>query len=114
MVIYLTEERGCTYNREMTEELARILTVLKRSAGQIQQKYKATILGVFGSYVRGEQTHGSDLDLLVRFHVGLGNFLEEQLGLKVDLVSERAVATASNARIRLELKDRILQEVVLV
>lgn len=98
----------------MTEELARILTVLKHSAGLIQQKYKATILGVFGSYVRGEQTHGSDLDLLVRFHegatllhlVGLGDFLEEQLGLKVDLVSERAV--------RPELKDRILQDVVLV
>jgi predicted nucleotidyltransferase len=98
----------------MTEELARILAVLKRSAGQIQQTYKATILGVFGSYVRGEQTHESDLDLLVRFHdgatlldlVGLGDFLEEQLGVKVDLVSERAV--------RPELKDRILQDVVLV
>jgi hypothetical protein len=98
----------------MTEELACILAVLKRSAGQIQQQYKATILGVFGSYVRDEQTHDSDLDLLVRFHegatllhlVGLGNFLEEQLGVKVDLVSERAV--------RPELKDRILQEVVMV
>jgi len=72
------------YYKEMTEELTRILAVLKRSAGQIQQQYKATILGVFGSYVRGEQTHDSDLDLLVRFHegatllhlVGLGNFLE--------------------------------------
>jgi len=115
-VIYLNGERGCNC-REMTEELARILAVLERSAGQIQQKYKATILGVFGSYVRGEQTHDSDLDLLVRFHedatllhlVGLGNFLEEQLGVKVDLVSERAVATAPNTPLRPELKDRILQ-----
>ena len=81
----------------MTEELARILAVLKRSAGQIQQTYKATILGVFGSYVHGEQQETSDLDLLVRFHVGLGDFLEEQLGVKVDLLSERAVATAPKA-----------------
>jgi hypothetical protein len=71
--------------------------VLKRSAGQIQQTYKATILGVFGSYVHGEQQETSDLDLLVRFHVGLGDFLEEQLGVKVDLLSERAVATAPKA-----------------
>lgn len=50
---------------------------------------------VFGSYVRGEQTAESDIDLLVEFPKGLSLFdvvgislkLEEALGKKVDLVS---------------------------
>jgi predicted nucleotidyltransferase len=98
----------------MTADLDRILADLKSVTGKIHQKYKATIVGVFGSYVRGEQKEGSDVDVLVRFHegatlldlVGLADFLEEQLGVQVDVVSERAV--------RPELKDQILKEVVVV
>jgi hypothetical protein len=54
------------------------------------------------------------VDVLVRFLegatlfdlVGLGDFLEEKLKLKVDIVSERAV--------REELRERILGEVVTI
>lgn len=67
---------------------------------------------VFGSYARGEARRRSDLDILVRFLegaslfdlVGLADFLEENLGLRVDVVSERAL--------RPELRERILSEVV--
>ncbi len=51
---------------------------------------------LFGSFARGEQTEGSDVDLLVQFDhsspIGLFAYarmhreLEEQLGRKVDLV----------------------------
>jgi hypothetical protein len=98
----------------MAKELDRIIALLKRLDAQIQSDYKATILGVFGSYAREEQKAGSDVDVLVRFHggatlldlVGLADFLEEKLGVKVDVVSERAV--------RPELKERIFREVVTV
>lgn len=78
----------------------------------IDREYKAKILGIFGSYVRGEETSESDLDVLVRFKdgatlfdlVGLADFLEERLGVKVDVVSERAL--------RPELRHGILKEVV--
>lgn len=50
-------------------------------------------LGVFGSYARGEQGEGSDLDLLVEFeaptldnYFDLKFFLEDLLGRSVDLV----------------------------
>jgi predicted nucleotidyltransferase len=50
-------------------------------------------LGVFGSYVRGEQTETSDIDFLVEFerptfknYFGLKFFLEKLFGCKVDLV----------------------------
>jgi predicted nucleotidyltransferase len=75
-------------------------------------EFKAEIIGVFGSYVRGEQKEGSDVDVLVKFLegatlfdlVGLADFLEEHLNIKVDLASEDAI--------REELKEKILKEVV--
>lgn len=81
---------------------------------EIKKEYKAEVIGLFGSYTRGEQKEGSDIDILVRFSegatlldfVGLANFLEEKLKIKVDIVSERAV--------RPELKEQILSEVVTV
>ncbi len=93
------------------EEVERILKDLKE---EIREQYKAEIVGIFGSYARGEQKERSDVDILVRFFegttlfdfVGLGDFLEEKLGIKVDIVSENAI--------RKELKDRILQEVIKV
>jgi hypothetical protein len=58
--------------------------------------YDPSKIGVFGSYVRGEQTEKSDLDILInlRKRVGLLQFvrmereLSELLGIKVDLVTE--------------------------
>ncbi|MDI6810290.1 MAG: nucleotidyltransferase family protein [archaeon] len=98
----------------MNKELERIITILQSLEEQIKKDYKAEIMGVFGSYVRGEQKVSSDVDILVNFHegatlfdlVGLADFLEEKLDVKVDIVSERAI--------REELKEQILKEVVMV
>ena len=50
-------------------------------------------LGIFGSYARGEQSEGSDMDFLVEFeratfdnYFDLKFFLEELFECKVDLV----------------------------
>jgi predicted nucleotidyltransferase len=74
--------------------------------------YKVREIGVFGSVVRGEQKHASDIDVLVDFEdnadlfdlVGLGLFLEEKPGQKVDVVPRRAL--------RKEIRDFVLKEVV--
>ena len=63
---------------------------LRDLSEEIQKQYRAEIVGIFGSYVRGEQKRKSDLDVLVKFHdgatlfdfVGLAIFLEEKLGIK--------------------------------
>ena len=65
---------------------------------------------VFGSFVRGEQQEGSDLDILVEFEgekslldlVGLKIELEEALGRRVDLLTYNSLHPL--------LKDRILKE----
>lgn len=62
------------------------------------QKYFVDRIGYFGSYSRNEQNEDSDIDILVSFKKPLGweffdlqELLENELKLKVDLVSERAL-----------------------
>jgi len=61
---------------------------------ELKEKYHVSYLGVFGSYIRGEQKPESDLDVLVEFSktptifkfVNLENYLSDALGVKIDLV----------------------------
>ena len=49
------------------ELLERIVQTLKVMLPELRDRHGVISLGVFGSYVRGEQTPDSDLDLLVEF-----------------------------------------------
>jgi len=78
--------------------LDEIKSVLVQHKEELVDKYKVTEIGIFGSYVRGEQEEKSDLDVLVEFKepiglefVELAEFLESILEIKVDLVSKGAV-----------------------
>ncbi len=92
--------------------LDEIRCIITEQRGLLAEKYGVKVVGVFGSYVRGEQRQDSDLDLLVDITrpisllelVGAEILLSEALGLKVDLVPQRDV--------REELRDRILGEAV--
>ena len=76
--------------------------------------FKAKEIGLFGSFVRGDQGGDSDVDLLVEFQegadlfdlIGLALYLEEELQRKVDVVSKRAL--------REELREAVFQEVIAV
>ena len=54
------------------------------------RKYEPSLVGIFGSYARNEQTSLSDIDILVDFHhqinlldlIGLEQELSEQLGIQ--------------------------------
>jgi len=81
--------------------LKEIIKILRQVNDEAHQKYRARIEGIFGSYVRGEEYTGSDIDVLVEFesdadlihYVGLSLFLEELLGLKVDVVPHDTIRT---------------------
>ena len=83
----------------MNKKIDRIIMELRENKSVLEEKYKVKTLGVFGSYVREEQTEGSDLDILVEFQepVGLFKFMEleeflwKNTGIKVDLVSRKAL-----------------------
>jgi hypothetical protein len=59
----------------------------------LRERYAVDRIGICGSFVRGEQTEGSDLDLLVTFtdtpglieFIRLQHYLEDRLELSVDL-----------------------------
>ncbi len=94
--------------------MKKIEEILKLHKKELAEKYKVMEIGVFGSYVRGEQKKRSDVDILVEFEevpdlfkfLELERYLESLLKLKVDLVRKKAV--------REELKEVILSEVVYV
>ncbi|MCD5410005.1 MAG: nucleotidyltransferase domain-containing protein [Methanocellales archaeon] len=54
----------------MNKELERSIKTLKSLEEQIRNEYKAEIIGLFGSYARGEQKGSSDVDILVKFLEG--------------------------------------------
>lgn len=95
-----------------TEKIKELKPLLESLKEVVKERYKAEILGIFGSYSRGEEREQSDLDILVRFEedadlihfIGLSLFLEEKLSLKVDVVPYDAI--------RKEFKDIILRETV--
>ena len=78
------------------------------------KKFKVNRLGVFGSYVRGDQHQGSDLDVLIDYEdapslitlIELEYYLSEIIGVKVDLVTDKGLKP--------QLKDFIIKEVVYV
>ncbi len=89
-----------------------IQALIKQHRNEIRQMFKAEIIGIFGSYARGEEKAGSDVDILVNFVngatlfdlVGLGDYLEEMLGIPVDVVSVRALHPM--------MRDDVLRELV--
>lgn len=83
----------------MSTSLNRMLTTLRQHFPDLAERYGVATLELFGSYVWGEQTSESDLDILVTFSEtpGLLTFIEleqhlsDLLGVGVDLVQKGAV-----------------------
>lgn len=81
---------------------------------ELKDKFKVKTIGVFGSYVRGEQKCNSDVDVLVEFEEPVGlfefmkleNHLSDLLGLKVSIVSKKALKPY--------IGEHIMQEVIMI
>ena len=78
--------------------LDQILKILREKKPDLQKRYPISELGVFGSYVRGDFTEKSDIDILVDFNdrIGIGfiklaHELEDSFNVRVDVVSRRGI-----------------------
>ena len=87
-----------------------ILRRLVEAKQDLQDRFKIRAIALFGSYARGEQRSDTDVDVLVDVapsigleFVSLGDALEQRLGVRVDLVSRRAVQPRKWAYIESEL-----------
>ena len=76
-----------------------VLTRLTDCMEEIRRRFSVKTLAIFGSIARDEAAQNSDVDVLVVFeHKGdfdlfmdLKFFLEELLGMQVDLVTDKAL-----------------------
>jgi predicted nucleotidyltransferase len=80
-------------------EAQTIVRVIKKGLPVLRDKYRIRRIGIFGSYLRGDQKRKSDVDILVDFERTVSFFeflaLEGELsrltGKKVDLVMKTAL-----------------------
>ena len=80
----------------------------------LENQFHVKKLGIFGSYVRGEETVTSDLDILIEFESGyrfglltfchLENYLSDLLEVNVDLVMKDSLKS--------KIGQKILSEVI--
>lgn len=89
------------------------LTLLREHEPEIKKRFGVATIGLFGSFVRGEERPESDVDILVTFRRGQKTFnnyidckfyLEDLYKRKVDLVMKGSI--------KKRLKPYILGEVV--
>jgi predicted nucleotidyltransferase len=95
-------------------DLGEIAARIRANGAVLKDRYHLERIGVFGSFVYGEQTPDSDVDLLVEFTLEPSGFAyfepiafaEDVLGRKVDLVEPPLL--------RERLRDRVLKDTVYV
>jgi predicted nucleotidyltransferase len=89
------------------------IALLRQHEPVIKKRFGVAQIGIFGSFIRGEERPDSDVDVLVAFRKGEKTFdnymdckfyLEDLFGKKVDLVMREAI--------KKRLKKPILSEVV--
>lgn len=93
------------------EEFQQELAAMKP---ELRREYHVREIGLFGSYVRNEQTDESDLDILVEFEepvslldlVRLERDLSDRLGVAVDLVTKGSLKPG--------IEERVTESVVYV
>lgn len=100
--------------KEERPRLKDILQILRTHLPELRRHYCVKSLGVFGSYVHGEQRRTSDVDILVEFErvptllslAALQRDLGNLLGIKADIVMRSTLKPA--------IGQFILSEVVYV
>ena len=102
--------------KEPAKTIEEVKAILKEHKAEVIQKCRVREIGIFGSFVRGEQKRRSDVDILVEFDprnipgllklIEMEVYLEKLLRTKVDVVIKSGI--------RPEFKKGILKEVVYI
>lgn len=78
--------------------IEQIKECLEKNKDFLRQKYQVERIAIFGSRAREEETESSDIDIIVEFSEPIGweivelkDYLENLLGVRVDLLTFKAV-----------------------
>jgi predicted nucleotidyltransferase len=96
MITARNTKKSTAFQRE------KVFQILQAHLPELRERYGVRGLSLFGSYLRGEQRKGSDLDVLMEFDrvpslfefIRLERYLSELLKIKVDLVMKSALKPA--------------------
>jgi hypothetical protein len=99
---------------KIMKNLKAIKELVKRNKNLLEKVYKVKVIGVFGSYSRGDLSKNSDIDILVEFSetpdffefIRLEEFLKDLFRIKVDLVTRDALKPL--------IKNEILKETIYI
>ncbi len=94
--------------KELTEK--EIMSLLKEHR-DILKKYRVKRIGLFGSYVRGEQKRRSDIDFLVEFEeptfdnfMDLAFYFEGLFGKKIELITNGSLTPYIRPHVEKEVR----------
>jgi len=115
VVRLLKKKKKIEKQQKRRMDLEAIKKEIEKKKSELSKRFYVSQIGLFGSYVRNEQTRTSDLDVLVDFRkpigwdvVDLQEYLQELLGVKVDLVLKRGMVRNK------KLWELVKQEVIYV
>jgi predicted nucleotidyltransferase len=92
-----------------------IIKHLQRNKGYLYDRFGVTSIGIFGSFVRGEHTSSSDIDMVVEMEgnrknihsfLQLKRYLEKETARKIDLGFEHSLKPI--------VKERIKEQIIYV
>ena len=96
------------------QELEDVIKALRKSLPELKDRFSVSKVGVFGSYVKGNQNDDSDVDIYIEFDrvpglefMELAEQLERILRKKVDLLTPPGLKSIRNARIRQGIEQSI-------
>ena len=90
-----------------------VVQYLNKNRIYLHDRFGITSIGIFGSFVRGEQTPYSDIDMFIEMEkskknihifLQLKRFIEKEIGRKVDIGFEHSLKPA----IREKIKEHII------
>ena len=90
-----------------------IIAYLRKNREYFHDRFGVTSMGIFGSFIRGEQTSSSDIDIIIEMEknkksihsfLQLKRFIEKEIERKVDLGFEHSLKPA----IREKIKEQII------
>jgi uncharacterized protein len=91
--------------------LDEIKAELRKQQPVLRERFKGTVIGVFGSRARGDHRPDSDLDLLVDFDQGadyfdvlhMEEYLIELLGIRVEICAADGLTERGDERVNKDL-----------
>ncbi|MEK6894396.1 MAG: nucleotidyltransferase family protein [Nanoarchaeota archaeon] len=90
------------------------LQEIKEKIAPLLKENNVTKAGIFGSYARGEEKNGSDVDILIEMNDGGGFDSIINLKILLEKILKRKVDLVEYCTIRKELKRSILRDEIRV